>query len=675
MNMQYSHLKNTSQQCRRRNWRKKYFISKLCALPFIAVTLFSGSLQARTLTLAEDGRAQAAVVVPENPSPTVEYAAKELTEHIEKAVGVSLPVLMENEQVAEEIRIFLGPTEAARECGFEPEKLSPDTFIQRTIDSDIFILGCDDPQAKPLDEKNSCSGTLFGVYDLLEEHLGVRWLWPGELGTVIPRQTRVQIPELDKQISPALQFRRFRYGRIKSALRRYDPDIKRLAFSQEGLENYARDLRVYLRRHRMGLSEPKPPVGHYFSGWWRRYGEEHPEWFMMNQDGRRGDSDPQARHVSMCVSNQDLQQYIVEEAWDGGDILRLGGTDKQVFCQCDDCREWDGPQPQEPPRFAAELYDPLVVSDRYARFWKAIREAAAEKNPDVLVTTFLYWNYLPAPQEVSELHENIYGEFVPWGEDRIAYFPMSEEAYEWLREQWLGWHQTGMTMAYRPNYFHGGYVMPHISTWQSGRFLQFAYRHGMIGVDFDSLLGHWATKGPMLYMHMRLFVDPSKDIETIRADYFDGFGPAAEAVEKYFDYWEDYSAERPGGSLYFPTRVHEAYPSEVFEKPQEILGEAENTIREKSSDEQTDVYLERVEFLAAGLEHARLAARGWGLAQDDSLVQDNDREALIKAGEVLRELIEFRREHEHLYIADYIDAAMRENRHLDLDMVLEKQEE
>src|SRR5439155_18464498 len=48
-------------------------------------------------------------------------------------------------------------------------------------------------------------GTLYGVYALLEEKLGVRWFTP-EL-EVVPRTNRVRIPDLNEIQSPALESR------------------------------------------------------------------------------------------------------------------------------------------------------------------------------------------------------------------------------------------------------------------------------------------------------------------------------------------------------------------------------------------------------------------------------------------------------------------------------------
>ncbi len=661
------------------------FLLQLLTLSAVAIhpSVATATVPVRIVT---GGTPAAVVVIAGAPSRTATYAAEELVHHVQRATGAKLPVVTEDEvpEVAGS-RIFVGLTDAARKQDIKPERLGPDAFVLRIAGSDLYVLGNEEPEADPLDEHNGQRGTLFGVYELLHRFVGVRWLWPGDLGTYVPRADTLQIAApLDEHQDPRLRFRAFGWRQVQRTENRYSPEIERLGFTAEGMKNYRDDLTTYLSRQRLGFSEPKPATRHEFSGWWRRHGKEHPQWFMMRADGQRGPGDDpnpwQETHVAMCVSNPDLHRYIVEEHWDGGDVLRLGEVDVRVFCQCPECLSWDGPQPDDPPSFARWDYTPRLVSDRYARFWKTIHAMAAERNPNVTVTTYLYWNYLPAPLGDVKLHEGIYGEFVPWT-GITAYFPMPEEVEKWLREQWLGWQRTGMTMAYRPNYFHGGYVMPHLSTRQAGEFFRFAYRHGMIGTRYDSLYGHWATKGPMLYMHMRLFWNPELEIDAVRREYFSGFGPAAEHVERYFDYWEEYSRTRPGGNLYSPVGAHRAYPPEVFPSAEKLLEEA----LEAAGTDPLPEFAQRVEFLRVGLEHARLAARftsfldygplgGFGAVRgiEYEPVPVKDSERFDRCREALRELIAFRRAHEHLYIADFLDASARENRRMDIDTLLQE---
>lgn len=223
------------------------------------------------MSVVDAGEAVAVVVTAVEPQPVAEYAVGELVQHVQKASGITLPVATEAAVPANYAnRIYVGGTEAARRQGIRVKDLPPETFVMRCVGSELYILG-DEDNANPLDPANIKSGTLFGVYEFLDRFVGVRWLWPGELGTYIPRTRRIAVPVLDETISPPLKFRNMRWHNIRNLgvtqRGKYDPKVARLAFTPEGIRNYGRDLEAYLRRHRMGGTVFKPAVGHYFGGW------------------------------------------------------------------------------------------------------------------------------------------------------------------------------------------------------------------------------------------------------------------------------------------------------------------------------------------------------------------------------------------------------------------------
>lgn len=623
---------------------------------------------ANNVRVVDEGEAMSVVIISDEPSPMALYAAKEFVTHVKKATGVEISVTQESEISDDNLaRIYIGVTNAARQNGINPETLGPDEFVLRTEGTHLFVLGNEDMNADPLDEiGHTYSGTLFGVYELLERFLEVRWLWPGELGTYIPSSKNFVIEPLNEVINPALQYRVFWHWDIQNALgwpadrvpgwleleyeMNYPPEVKRMAFSKEGLLNYSKDLKVFMRRHRMG-SERKPFTGHYFGPWWEQYGATHPEWFMMREDGERGPQPEYDRlkgneagfrsNVAMCVSNPELHRYIVEKAWDGGDLLRLGEVDSSVYCHCPVCMSWDGPQPEDAVA--------RIISDRYARFWNTIYEMAVDQNPDVQISTFLYVNYFPAPLTDIKIYERIHGDFCPWSRFMVWY-PATEERLEWQRQQWLGWAETGISLGYRPNHPKSGYALPHVNTWQGGEFIRFAYKNGLVGVSFDALSGQWAVKGPEHYMYFRLLVNPELTIEEIRNEYFSAFGPAAEHVERYFDYWEEYNfqlmhEERWHNIRFDPRRAPDQYPPKVFPSAEEMLADAMDSLRDQPDSE----YAERVRFLQTGLEHGRLSVKFIDLMLNNH----------SGAKDALKELIQFRRNHEHMYISNYLYLATR----------------
>ncbi len=675
---------------------------------FVGLAIGFPAAGAADVRLVVDGEATAVVVTADQPLPVAQYAADELVDHVRQATGVRLAVVPESEIPAGYAsRVFLGLTQAARDQGIVAEELGPEAFVLRSIGPDLIIVGAEG-EGDPLNPRNSKCGTLFGVYELLERCLRVRWLWPGPLGTYIPATDTVRLDPIDTTIAPRLAYREIAWGRIRAAAIQQNHSFSRaeraLGFSPEGLVRYGHALQDYLRRHRMGGMDRKPPTGHHFSGWWERYGQTHPEWFMMHEDGSRGPSEASGtRQVPMCVSNRELQEFIVQR-WDGQSVIRLGEVDWPDACRCADCQAWDGPQPDPLPDFLISrtdsglprsnqlqrqrghvlggFYDPMGTSDRYARFWRAVRERAAERNPDALVTTYIYYSYFPAPVTGIELGQHVFGEFVPWGNPQHTdFFPMREDALEWLKAQWSGWQETGMRMAYRQNYMHDGWVMPLVDVRQTAEFFQFAVEHGMEGSRFDSLTGQWATHGPKLYVHMRLHAKPDRAVDDILDEYYQAFGPAADEVRAYFEYWEQYCRENLQriNDLYidighrwsrFLLQAHRAFPPASFEPAEAILRRARQAARESPHEE----YADRVEFLAAGLEHARRSGRLAALFDGERTIPE-DSERFELAVEALRELIAFRRAHEEPYISDYFyGASWREGRFWNLAPLLARLE-
>jgi hypothetical protein len=321
-----------------------------------------------------------------------------------------------------------------------------------------------------------------------------------------------------------------------------------------------------------------------------------------------------------------------------------------------------------------------VTSDRYARFWKTIWAKAVERNPRAVVSgSFIYENEFPAPTRDIDLR-NIYAEFVQWQDPHLRWFPMPDEAFEWIKEQWLGWRRTGIRMGYRPNYLHDGYVMPHFETRQSGEFFKFAYKNGMEGANFDSLTGQWATQGLRLYTHLRLMSKPELEIAAIREEYLSAFGPAADAMDRYLEYWEKYAFENMMRfiKLYWDVgwrygsyirRAHLAFPPESFEPAEKLLEEA---LREVDEDSNTE-FAERVRFVEIGLKHAKLAVNLAAIYDGNEEVPPG---RVQQGREALRKLVRFRKKHEHTFFSDLLHVTgYWERRQVNLDPLIRGLEE
>lgn len=613
--------------------RKRY------ALALMLAALMSVQPPGRAdVVLVSDGQARATIVVPRNALPVVLYAAAELKYHVKRATGIELSIAQEGKEPEQPAaRIYLGGCEAARKAGLTVDQ-APESFVIKTIAGHLYIVGGDSEGSSLL--SSTQGGTLFGVYELLEDVMGVRWLWPGKLGEVVPKTETVVVPSGEKRWQPPMLWRG-----LRTTLR---GSFAKGAYSRTAFGQVRNDERVWLRRHRMGRSI-KISYGHAFTKWWDKYGESHPEYFNQLPDGqRRPHRAPTV--VSMCVSEPKLWQQIVDNWWEarakgGPRNVNVSENDVSGLCTCPRCLKWDEPLLPKPAskRYMGPEPGCRVVSNRYARFYRAVQELASKRDLDVVAAGYAYVNYFPAPSPEVRLNDHIFVGLVP-----DTFFPRTKEDQKWVLEQWEGWARTGARLFLRPNYFLDGYCLPYIFVHQFADEFGHAARHGMVATDFDSLTGMWAAQGPNLYALGRLHVRPRAAVDTVLREYYSAFGPAAEPVKAYFAYWEQVTKDRhPArveaqlGWSSFPRGVHKVYTPALFAKGRALLDAAVTVAKPDP------LASARVEFLAKGLEHARLCVE-----TSRRLAETKESGNLLASLTAIRQLNDYRRSIERDNVAN-----------------------
>ena len=149
------------------------------------------------LCLAEDGRTQYKIVIPEGASETLKYAAEELSKYLKEISGAVFPVTTEGQltQEEEEGLILTGCGRLCRALVSPDElmKLGEEGFLIRTIGKDLVIAG------------TTGRGTLYGVYGFLKGSLGCRWFTPEV--SHIPKRSRLELESTDRAELPALEYR------------------------------------------------------------------------------------------------------------------------------------------------------------------------------------------------------------------------------------------------------------------------------------------------------------------------------------------------------------------------------------------------------------------------------------------------------------------------------------
>ncbi len=638
---------------------------KLKSLFFTLLLILSVTLSAKPLTLVKNGKAASTIVIADDASEVAKTAAAELAKHLEQISGAGLPIVTESKNPAG-TKIYVGATKAAAAAGLSPDKFLEEAWQIKAVNGNLFISGGENngkifysKYAKNVPVKKSQiawndngfyrltrRGPIYAVVKFLDKELGVRWLWPGKLGTVIPKKSTITIPEnYSLAGAPAFLYRKYRIGGVVNGyLRNYykfSDDIKTLSFTDDALKSYYTDLTRFLLIHQEGDSRAVPAAASHIDGVSRKLLKKNPAMFAMREDGKRTYFHGQNR-IRWCPSSPDVEKYYLD-TWDGGEWIGIGEGDTRGYCRCKRCMALDKPQPKG---FAG-----YSTTNRYIDLARRVREKALKRNPDVKIAILMYMDYIMPPTNATDLSW-MYGKFVPYGSGMDCNYPMKESSHKLIMRTWDNWGKTGIKMNYRPNYLLTGYAIPALDIRQSGEMLRHAAANGMCGFDYDSLRGNWATKGPMLYMHLRLGTDPDMSIAQIMKEYYSAFGPAAKLIEEYFNYWIDYTANViKGGGVGFMAAhtAAEYYTPEVFNKPARILEEALK-IAEKSSDK---IYAERVKFIQLGLRHGKLCVEFSHLFKNNKFTP---------AREKLNEIIAFRKQYGKTGFVDLVNITMTEAR-------------
>jgi hypothetical protein len=579
---------------------------------------------AQAIDLVQNRQAVCVIVIPDRALPVVQSAAEELQYHIQKSTDAVLPIISEAKAQAGGSKIYLGPTRKARELKLSAASLPPNGFIIKLVSGDLFMLG-DDSEGPVFGFQHGNRtrvGTLFAVYEFLDKHLGVRWLWPGELGEVIPKRQTISVDKWDQVGKPFLIHSRWRDASVFSD----GPGW----MSQANQQRFAADQGKWLRRNRFALGV-NMDITHAFTDYWDRYGKTHPDFFNLLPDGTRR-SDPYycgaaPSLISMCVSNPALWQAIIDNPQHVRNksplVLDISENDTSGKCTCPKCLAWDVPDPEckdwdHRLQKATEAFkkgtpgweDALgSLSDRYAKFLLAVQKEAEKIDPNVVVMDHAYANH-EKPPRATKLNDRVMLAIVP-----SMMYPCSSKAIAAFRAQWSGWRAAGASLMLRPNYTLSGHDFPLFYARKVGEDFRFAARRGLIGTDYDSLTGQYAAQGPTLYMIARSNNRPDLSVDQVLDEYYQAFGPAKEPIRAYFNHWEKISDSLPNGLAsqiftdFNPTGGHWAafyviapalFTPDAMAQGRKLLAQAQ------AAAKADPLAAQRVAFLELGLKQAEL---------------------------------------------------------------------
>jgi len=397
-----------------------------------------------TVTLASHGKAVATIVISPDAPPGVQQAAQELAQYAARMAGCAAPLavraLGEPPADPEPAYAFVGAVEwALRETGFDAASMPEEGYAVFAHNSSwLFVVGRNDTTDGLLqmgsDKPTGFNDTLSATYGLLGE-LGVRWLWPGASGEVVPSVPAVSAPPagdgissapplIQRHLRPIYNARELPIWQAASHNAAADAALSSW-FNASVFDTLAAEERRWLQRMRMGAHQV-PPWGQAFMTWWAEYNLTHPEYFALQPDGRRGPvvaSEPD--RVKMCVSNPALQAAIAAGGTSHNHYgLSAAEDDSSTgYCTCSKCTAWDAPSVTPWNQPGASLTGSL--SDRYARFFDEVYGQLAKSGaPDARVTAYAYEQYRDPPVNYT-IKGNVMMGYVGFG-----YPTLSEELAE-----------------------------------------------------------------------------------------------------------------------------------------------------------------------------------------------------------------------------------------------------
>jgi hypothetical protein len=313
------------------------------------------------IVLAEGGQSAYRIVVADDASPSIRHGAEELQTFLQEMTGAKLPIVSDKTAAGPK-EIILGNNArlAALKLQIDFQPLGREGYVIRTVGPHVVIAGGD------------LRGTMYGVYGLLEDHLGCRWFAPGV--SRIPKSKRLALPALDERKVPALEYREpFTNDCFDGdwcARNRMNSSTGRLEAKHGGKVRFGDGFFVH-------TFDRLVPPGKYFA--------QHPEYFSLVKGKRLKETS------QLCCTNEDVIRICTEgireamKAQPGAFVFSVSQNDWYNFCECDKCQAI---AKQED----SQIGPVLQLVNRVA-------EAVEKEFPDKAVETLAYqWTRRPPKQ-------------------------------------------------------------------------------------------------------------------------------------------------------------------------------------------------------------------------------------------------------------------------------------
>ena len=464
------------------------------------------------LTLAQNGQTKFVIALAADAIPAEKTAAQQLQKYLQQVTRATFPIKSETEVAASAPQILVGNGTRvqkllARQAG-STRSLGSDGVIIKTVDSKVLILSGDRPR-----------GSLYAVFQFLEDAVGIRWWTPTE--NFVPQKRTLSIPAQNVIYTPP-----FRYREHSTTAVQDDPVfatiLRENGHSQKQTEEWGGHYEILHFVHT--FDQLLPP---------EKYFKDHPDWYGDPSNGNlpstANSTMPAPQTTQLCLSNPQVLDELTKNAiaWidenpDAG-YISISQNDNDRFCRDEPSMKLAAAEGSQ----AAPLLD----------FVNKVAARIHAKYPDFKVETLAYL-YSEKPPKTIRPAKNVLIRLAPVYRDFGHFFDSAANAQ--ARDNLLAWAKIAPELFvwnYVTNF--AGTMLPNPDWAGLAPDLRFFAANNVRGIYEQ---GDAYTGGVGDFVQLRAWIigklmwNPDLDQQKLTTEFLRGYyGDAAPFLQQYLD--------------------------------------------------------------------------------------------------------------------------------------------
>ncbi len=551
----------------------------LLAAAVFTLVVVNSSAEEGVAYLVYEGEARGQIALDAEASPSEKFAAEELQRFIEACTQAKLPIVTLAE-AGETPLIVVGGGALAASLGvtLTREDSGEQGYVMRTTGDHLVIVGSRE------------AGTLYGVYDYLEQHLGVRWYAPGVTHT--PALESLRAPQVDVQYQPVIQWRHTSYewpGRDDAFQARVRDNSGGGGADHPFGVQHSHDGRCHSYFRFVSPDE---------------FFETHPEYFSEIGGVRR-------RHeTQLCLTNPEVLDIVTERMLQrmaedpNARQHNFSQMDYYNYCQCPKCAAIN------------EQYGTMGGTQYW--FLNQLAERTSKVYPNKMIGTLAYM-YTEEPPRDFEMHPNIAvwlcHMFPSCDSHSIDACPLNAD-YKRRAKAWSEIASHLYIWHYVVDFAH--YYNPFPNFRALAADMRFYRDIGVEGIYLQGM-GHGGGGGEFSLLRpwyiMKLAWNPDQDAEALLLDFLKGYYREAwRPIHDYITLLHD-EVENNNIHMHLYTNAAQGYLSDaVLDKADALFDEAEAL----AGDD--EALLEEVRVARMPLTYARCFPRNGYRLENNNLI-------------------------------------------------------